>query len=321
MNGARKVISTVSGLALLSIACAAALARYAQITDHLTLYAVVASPYAMWGAPVALAILLWGRRWVLAAFSACLCAVLVTMQLPYYTAATPNPDSVRVRAMTVNLMFGHADPDDVTSIARECADVMTVQELTPEAVQALSATGIGDTFPYQALEARSGAAGVGIYSRYPLAASRHIDGFAMAMVSTDIRIPGAARQATAVAAHFTAPWPQSVDGWHSDMTKFPRTLDSLAAEAGGGAVIVGGDFNSTVDMQPFRRLLDNGYDDAADQAGAGRELTYPSNGRLPALIGIDHILTRNSTAVSLKSVRVAGTDHRALIAEVDIPAG
>jgi endonuclease/exonuclease/phosphatase (EEP) superfamily protein YafD len=39
------------------------------------------------------------------------------------------------------------------------------------------------------------------------------------------------------------------------------------------------------------------------------------------LIGIDHVLTRNSTATSVGSVDIARTDHRALIAEVDVPAG
>jgi endonuclease/exonuclease/phosphatase family metal-dependent hydrolase len=87
-------------------------------------------------------------------------------------------------------------------------------------------------------------------------------------------------------------------------------------------VIIGGDFNSTADMRPFRAAFGNGgFHDAAKQAGAGRIPTYPSNRRFPVLIGIDHVLTRNSAATSLSSVDIARTDHRGLIAEVDVSAG
>jgi endonuclease/exonuclease/phosphatase (EEP) superfamily protein YafD len=66
-------------------------------------------------------------------------------------------------------------------------------------------------------------------------------------------------------------------------------------------------------------LLTNGYDDAAEQAGSGRDLTYPSNRRFPPLIGIDHVLTRNATAVTTETIEVPDTDHRALLATVMVP--
>ena len=74
-------------------------------------------------------------------------------------------------------------------------------------------------------------------------------------------------------------------------------------------------------MRPFRKLLTNGYRDAAEQAGAGRTFTYPSNRRFPPIIGIDHVLTRNCTAVSMRTVEIAGTDHRALLTTVMVPRG
>jgi endonuclease/exonuclease/phosphatase (EEP) superfamily protein YafD len=74
-------------------------------------------------------------------------------------------------------------------------------------------------------------------------------------------------------------------------------------------------------MEPFRNLLTNGYDDSARQAGAGRELTYPANERIPSFMGIDHILTRDCTAVSTQTATVKGSDHRALLATVMVPTG
>ncbi len=82
-----------------------------------------------------------------------------------------------------------------------------------------------------------------------------------------------------------------------------------------------GDFNATIDMKPFRELLSNGYHDSAEQAGAGRQFTYRSNKRYPPLIGIDHILTRNATAVTTEAVTIPDTDHRALLATVMVPKG
>lgn len=54
-----------------------------------------------------------------------------------------------------------------------------------------------------------------------------------------------------------------------DITAFADTLVSLANAAGPGAAIVAGDLNASSDMQPFRRLLDSGFRNAAEQAGAG----------------------------------------------------
>lgn len=287
----------------------------------MALYAVIISPYLLPTAPFALIALLWGRRWLLATFSALLCAALILTQLPYYVAAKRNPDSVSVRVMTLNMRFGRADPREVVQVARERADVIMLQEFTPEAVQALSAAGIDRAFPYQALDPRVATAGVGLYSRFPTTADEKVGGIKRLFFGLRIRVDGAAEDVRVVSAHLGAPWPQPIEGWRTQIAEFPSILAKLSGEAGEGAVVIGGDLNSTIDMRPFRRAFGNaGFRDAAEQAGAGRVLTYPSNRRFPPLIGIDHILTRNATAWSLTNVDIARTDHRALIAEIDLPA-
>lgn len=291
------------------------------IPNHVALYAVIISPYLIPTAPLALIALLWGRRWLLATFSALVCAALIVTQLPYYVAAERNPASVNLRVMTLNMRFGRADPREIVYVARQRADVIMLQEFTEEAQKALSAAGIDTAFPYQALDPREASAGVAVYSRFPTTADEKVGGSRTSLFGMRIRVDGAAQDVRVIAAHFTAPWPQPIDDWKARIAKFPGTLAKLSAEAGAGAVIVGGDFNSTIDMRPFRRVLGNGgFRDAAEQAGAGRVFTYPSNRRFPPLIGIDHILTRNATAWSLTNVDIARTDHRALIAEIDVPA-
>lgn len=299
----------------------ALLARYVAIPGHRTLYVVIASPYLMLAAPLALVVLLWGRRWIMAVAAACLSIVLVGSQLSWYVPTTPSPDAVPLRAMTLNMLYGRADPQSVIEVAEAQADVLMVQEFTPDAAKGLSAAGIENTFPYTALDPRPQASGAGVYSRFPITAIDEIGGYAMAMVSVRVHIEGIPRDPTVVSVHLDAPWPRPITGWHHDLEKFPTTLTDLAGRSGGGAILIGGDFNSTVDMAPFRKLLINGYDDSSRQAGVGRELTYPANEDIPSFMGIDHFLTRNCTAVSTETATVKGSDHRALLATVMVPTG
>ena len=75
-------------------------------------------------------------------------------------------------------------------------------------------------------------------------------------------------------------------------------------------VIVAGDFNSTVDMRPFRELLRNGYADSAEHGRGRKDPDVPSDVSLvPPLIGIDHVLIRNGRANSAKVVDLPGSDH------------
>ena len=313
------MISVVVGAGLIVIAAAALVARYLPIPGHLTLYLVMASPYLMVAAPVALVVLLWGHRWILATVAVCLSLALVGTQVPWFLSARASPDAIRVRVMTINMLFGRADPQSIVAVANGQADVLLVEEFTPRAAANLAAAGLEKSFPYKSLDARPGGTGVGLYSRYPITTQEKVRGFAMAMVSTRIQVAGLTRDPAVLCVHLAAPWPQAVNGWHDDLAKLRTTMADLAAKADGAAVLVGGDFNSTVDMKQYRDLLTNGYEDSTRQAGAGRKLTYPADRGFPPVIGIDHILTRNATAVSTSTVEIPGSDHRALLATVMVP--
>jgi endonuclease/exonuclease/phosphatase (EEP) superfamily protein YafD len=294
-------------------------APYLPIPGHTSLIAAMVSPLLIPAAPLAVVVLLWGRHWVLAAGAVVLTAVLIAVQLPWYMRTSPAPDSVAVRTMTVNMLYGRADAPAVTRVATDSADIVMVQEITPDAVVRLKAAGMDETFPYSAIDARSGAAGTALYSRYPMTDHRNVDGFQVALVTARLQVDGVGAPLSVASVHLDSPWPQPIGKWHGDFARFPTTLAQLADESGSGATIVAGDFNATIDMKPFRELLTNGYHDSAEQAGAGRQLTYRSNKRYPPLIGIDHILTRNATAVTTETVKIPGTDHRALLATIMVP--
>jgi hypothetical protein len=55
--------------------------------------------------------------------------------------------------MSANLRYGRADADAVVSLARENTDILAVQELTREKAELMSAAGVDETFPFQALRA------------------------------------------------------------------------------------------------------------------------------------------------------------------------
>jgi len=306
-------------VALVVAGCALA-SRYLPITNHAVVFVAAASPYVTLGAPVSVVLLMWGRRWVLAIAALGLTVAAVAVQLPlYFGSHASRTAGVDVRMMSVNIYEGRADAHDLVRSARAQADVIAVQELTPRAVDRLSAAGLDATFPYRYLDARGASAGVGMWSRYPIQTPGRIDGYTMAFISAQVQVAGVATNPTVVVAHIPGPWPYPIDDWRRDLDRMPTTLREIAARADRGAVIVAADVNSTTDMRPFRALLHDGYRDAAEQSGAGIQPTFPADARLPPLVAIDHILTRNCTATSLHTLTLPGSDHRGLVASVTVP--
>jgi endonuclease/exonuclease/phosphatase (EEP) superfamily protein YafD len=132
-----------------------------------------------------------------------------------------------------------------------------------------------------------------------------------------VRITGVPADATVVTTHMSAPWPEPILGWRDDLARLATVLDEIGASA-SGPVIVAGDLNATPDVLEFRRLLRNGYHDAAEQAGAGLTRTHPADIVIPPLFAVDHILLRGGAASSVRTVAVHGSDHRALIVDITL---
>lgn len=74
-----------------------------------------------------------------------------------------------MKVMTVNLLFGTADPAALVALIKaEHPDVLVLVELTPAAIAALDRAGLRGELPYQVLRPFDRAAGTGIYARVPL---------------------------------------------------------------------------------------------------------------------------------------------------------
>jgi endonuclease/exonuclease/phosphatase (EEP) superfamily protein YafD len=315
-----RVLATAFGALALATAAAGLAARYLPVSNEVVLVLAALSPYLTAAGLAAMIFFALIRRWLLTIVSALLCAVMLLVLLPRYLGPEKSDvPSVPVRVLTANLGLGRADPKALVALARDTADVLAVQEMTPGLAVTLSAAGLDAVMPYRSIDPRKNAEGIGIWSRYPIADSRPISGYQLAMRIARINVPGVAIAPTVLAVHLAAPWVQPLQYFRDDIARFPTTLRAAARQAGPGAVIVAGDLNSTYDMRPFRVLLDEGYRDAAEQAGAGLTRSFPSQQWRGPLVGIDHVLVHNCTATAAATVPVPGSDHRGLSTVVEVP--
>ena len=101
--------------------------------------------------------------------------------------------------------------------------------------------------------------------------------------------------------------------WKADLRALPPATDETVK-------ILAGDFNATLDHAELRRVIGRGYEDAADTVGAGLHATWPANRRIPPPVTIDHVLVDERAGVrSLRVIPLAGSDHRAVLAEIALP--
>jgi len=301
------------------VAAVALAVRFVPVTNHAVLTLASLSPFLTTAAAVSTAILILLRRRRTAVVAAALTLAAAAVQLPWFIGPERTaPNSVAVRVLTVNVSEGRADAARLAAVMREQADIVLFQEMTPEQVRGLTQTGVGADFPHQINAASSGADGVAIWSRWPVGSPSRIPEYELGMVTADVDIPGVPAATTLVNAHISGPWPQPITEWRREIGTLPQTVQDIVDRAGSRPVIIGGDFNATSDMAPFRRALRPGVRDAAEQAGAGRIQTFPADAAFPPVIGIDHVLTYNGSATSAHSVRIPGSDHLGLLAAVQL---
>jgi endonuclease/exonuclease/phosphatase (EEP) superfamily protein YafD len=313
------------GLTLLAVIAAAAVAvaalalaaRYVPGVNRPVLATAALAPYLGLGAPAAVVLFAVTHHWIGVAVAALLTVASVVVRLRWYVGRRTGA-GVGLRIVSANLRYGRADAVAVVGLAHDDADILAVQELTPDKADQIAAAGIDEILPYRVLRAREGAAGVGVWSRYPIEPAADYDDFWLGLITARVRIPGVPAETTVVTTHMSAPWPEPIQGWRDDLTRLATVLSEIGASS-DGPVIVAGDLNATPDVLEFRRLLRNGYRDAAEQAGVGLTRTHPADIRIPPLFAVDHILTYRCTASRVRTVAIKDSDHRALVADLQLP--
>jgi endonuclease/exonuclease/phosphatase (EEP) superfamily protein YafD len=299
-----------SAAALLLIATAALVSRFLPAVNRAVLLTAALSPYLMLGAPIAAALFAGSGCRPAAFIAAAVTVAALATQLPFFLGRRA-PRGPTLRFVTANLRYGQADPAAVAQLAQQHADVLAVQELTPELADELSAL-LAAAFPFTVLRPGERATGVGVWSRHRMLGTGIDEDFQRGFITAHIQVPGISVPATVVCTHLSPPR-SAFRHWRADIERLGPALARLPAD---GPVVVGCDLNATADVREFRALLRDGYADGAAQAGAGFLRTHPDDLPIPRIVAVDHVLTRAATVTDIRAVRVPGSDHRALVATV-----
>ncbi|MBW4705301.1 endonuclease/exonuclease/phosphatase family protein [Micromonospora sp. RL09-050-HVF-A] len=296
-----------------------AVVRLAGLDRGPLVQALAFTPYvAGWSLLVLTLTLALRRRWPAVAAAVAALALVGAVAPRALPTGQPTVDGPELRLLTANLLKGGADAATLVELVRRHrVDVLTVQEFTPAARDALDRAGLAGLLPHRQLNPEVGTTGSGLYARFPLSDGgfRRNAGFAFTQAYATVAVPDAP-PLRVESAHPAAPWSVEVVGeWRTDLAGQPR------ATPDGQLGILAGDFNATLDHAPLRALLASGYVDAADAVGAGLVGTWgPYDGTPIPPVTIDHVLVDRRIAVSAVTVhRVPATDHRAVLATLRLP--
>lgn len=295
--------------------------RSSPVLTPLAAFAPVAALVAVAATLVAVAV-----AWWLALILAIPTIFLVGWQVPPRRRPSPrrarepgsppaDSQAVTVRILTLNALVGRADPAVIFGHVQELqADVLAIQELTPELVASLTEAGLPELMPFSCLDPRPGHTGIGFWSSRPLSPLPAVPGVwnPMPRAELDVGWP-----VTITVLHPQAPLRGGQPGWQLDLD---RLLSALTGTT--GQQIVAGDFNASRDHGAFRRLLAAQFVDCADaaQCRPWPGFTWPANRRYPPLMRLDHVLvSRPGASVrEARTVGVPGTDHRGVLAVIEL---
>ncbi len=311
------------------------------------------TPWLVVPSVLALGLALAGRRLWLTALAALVLAAQLFWLFPL-DAGGPVPDSsvpgTRITVLNINSHFGEADAAEVVRLIREHGvELLAVQEHTQGLEDRLITEGLERLLPHKLSDPRDDASGSALYSAHPMEAMGVLPDtpFEMPTVRLALGKGGAASVLEVTNVHAFPPVAGRAAQWRSDLAALAGLTAAGTADAHRLLI---GDFNATYDHAEFRAVLDGGVapgsgvargdgdgsngGNAQDGVGArklvdvgtaaGRRLlpTWPMDGLPLPGIAIDHLVTSPRIASSGYAVhRVPGTDHAAVLATLEIPAG
>ncbi|MFI5803524.1 endonuclease/exonuclease/phosphatase family protein [Streptomyces sp. NPDC051561] len=236
---------------------------------------------------------------------------------PYGTDTTPStPALTTLRVLTANVEFGQATPALITAVRREKPDLVFVPECDYGCARALAKELPTASYPYREVIEAHGPEGSAILSTHPLRAAARIPS-TLAMPGATAVVQG--QEIRVQLAHPLPPVPRILGRWRSEL----RAIEEYAG-AGSGPTLIAGDFNASQDHAAFRRILDagSGLRDSAALAGSARTPTWPTSTTPVLGTQIDHVLVSKHFSVSaVRFLDLAGTDHRAVLADLKLHGG
>ncbi len=225
-----------------------------------------------------------------------------------------------LRILSANLWNGRADPDRFADLVlAQAADVVCVQELSPEQAEALASV-----MPHGALEPARDYSGMGIALRRTATLDR------IAKPVRDVRLatltpahwPQLAQPLRILNVHLTAPHVvRPIFGLRHRPGEVAALDAYLSARPSDQRVVVG-DFNSTPLWPAYWRMRSHLTDAAvavAERRGRRARATWGPWSSAPRLLRIDHGFVSGLTVEAFRVVDVSGSDHSAIV--MDVAAG
>ena len=255
----------------------------------------------------------------------------------FFPNVTPVPiERVTLKVMTYNLQGNAGDVNDsIAAIRAEDADVVLLQEVTYEVAAALE-KGLAENYPWQNLDPREYANGMGILSKLPIKILNYEWTDRWNGWPQVIQVSVRSRPITLINVHLHASrptLPSLVEKTAANRERNTATLlDVISQVSEVGPVILAGDFNVT-HLSSVYRTITTQLDDAWMQAGFGFGHTFPTDAQPPGLLAwkygipipqevvrIDYIFhTADMVAIeAYRGVNLGGSDHRSLVTVLGI---
>lgn len=214
-----------------------------------------------------------------------------------------------MRIMTANLWNTHVSAGSFAEALDEYQpDVVAVQELDHEAAELLAGR-----YPF-GLARPGGIPGCALVGRDDLTVEANELPF-RPLLTAEVMVGD--RSVTLGAVHLANPV-----GRHDLPVRRFQVRALLETLPGDRPMVLMGDFNSSPAWPAYRMIrkhLRDGVADWAKRTGKRTRRTWNYGAGTPKVLRIDHIMVRGVELTNVQAVDIAGTDHRALVADLAPP--
>jgi len=257
---------------------------------------------------VVLLFALMRRRWLVASLTVVLLVIGMAPNVVWpRNQATLEDPSADVTVFSFNALKAGADAKQLaTSIQEVDPDVVVLVETSEPLHDQLRAQGALGSLKYRSAPVPTGGErDTVIFSRYPIkdlggSLGPGVTGW-YGMPVVEVELPG--RALTIVGVHVYPPL-GGAKRWAQGLS----ALQHWVGEEGNKPVILAGDFNSARSHPQFRKLASI----MDDESTLFPLSTWPADGSVPPLLGIDHVLSRGFNPLVQETLQIHGSDHLAI---------
>ncbi|MBV6633301.1 MAG: endonuclease/exonuclease/phosphatase family protein [Alphaproteobacteria bacterium] len=231
--------------------------------------------------------------------------------------AEPQADAQTLRVLQFNMNLFHPDPDGLaTSLLETDADLIVLQELSPDAATRISAA-LADDYQHQLTLPQTNAFGMGVFSRFEITELQRLSATSLDAVSVRLSINTARHGDISLAAiHPPPPITRQLAALRNE--EIGLAADWLAGR--DGPKLLMGDLNLTPYSIWFRELVRQSGLQPVQKLLPFSNVTWPDR-MIHWLfsIPIDHVMiSEDLEFVSWRAEYGHGSDHAMIVADLQL---